>query len=349
MIAAFRLSFGNARMRARKSRLRTASGARLAGSAPGVAAFADALGLPAAHDAAGIDRVLFDRLIEDYRRIIDDYSSARPLLFALLARHEVENLKLGWRALARGLPPSRWARLWRNFGRLETLPLEGWRDASSLRQAVRSANAGPWGTIVRETLEAHEHDPPAAELALDRFAFARIAEEAEKLPRREAIARRLALSLVYERDLDSFRRAMVFSGVSPEIAGAATVRLTRDLPEEDLVALAGWTGGVLPFDLRLPAGIVPSSRVIPGWDALRIAIRRERVATCRRAFAGPPFRLAPAIAFVLLREGETRGLTALATTLPSPPARGGRGQEADRGTESPSALDRVFSASLLGD
>jgi ATP synthase (C/AC39) subunit len=349
VIAAFRLAFGNARLRARKSRLRTASAARLLGSVPGVAAFADALGLPAAHEQVELDRVLFDRLLDDYRRILDDYSAARPLLHALLARHEVENVKLGWRALARGLPPSRWIRLWRRFGALETLSLETFRDASSLAEAVRRATSTPWGRIVRETLEAHEHDPAAAELALDRFAFARVAEEAERLPRRETIARRLALSLVYERDLDAFRRATAFSGLSPELAGAVTVRLSRDLPEEALAALAGWTEGLLPFDLRLPAGIVPRSRAIPGWDALRTTIRRERVAACRRAFAGPPFRLAPAIAFLLLREAETRALTALASVLPSSPGRGVGGEEGDHATAPPSALDRVFAASLLGD
>lgn len=342
MIASFRLSFGNARMRARKSFLRSAWTVRLLGTASGLAAYAEGLGLPPAHDADELERLLFDSLIDDYARILEDYAAARPLLHALLARHEVENVKLAWRALSRRLPATRWIRLWRPFGRLETIPLDAWRDASSLAEAVRRSSRTPWGAILRETLDAHEDDADAAELALDRFAFARVADEAERLPRREATARRLALSLVFERDLDTLHRRAAFSGLSPELAGAATVRLARDLPEDALSALAAWRSGQLPFDLRLPGGVDPRIRNIRDWDRLTIEIRRERLTTCRRAFTGPPFRLAPAVAFLLVREAETRGLAALASLLP-PRA----GRTADAGLRP--ALDRVLAPSLLGD
>jgi len=336
VIGPLRLSFGNARMRARKSRLRNARDARRLRSIPGVASFAEALGLAPVTGEPELERALFDRLLDDYRRVLEDYPPGRPLLRALLARHEVENLKLGWRAVARRLPSDRWVRLWRPLGHLETLPLESWSEASSLADAVRDTGRTPFGPIARETLQAHGDDEAAAELCLDRFTFARIAEEAARLPRRETAARRLAMSLVYERDFDAFRRSIVFSGLSPELAGAATVRLGDVLPTEALPRLAAWTSGPLPFDRRLFRGVLPADRAIPDWDALRLAIRRERVAACRRAFAGPPFRVGPAVAFLLLREAETRALTALGSLLTG------------RQGEGTAALERALAASLLG-
>ncbi len=348
MIAAFRLSFGNARMRARKSRLRNPWEAQVLRGAPDLARFAEALGAPAALSESELERVLFDRLLDDYRRVLDGYAPARPLVRALLARHEVENLKLGWRALARRLPANRWVRLWRPFGGLETLPLESWSEASSLSDAVRRTAPTTWGPIARGTLEAHGDDGAAAELALDRFAFTRLAQEAEKLPRRETTARRLVLSVVFERDLDAFHRAIVFSALSPAIAGSSTVRLGDALPSDALQTLAEWRSGPFPLDRRLFRGVLPTEGVIADWDELRRTLRHERVAACRRSFAGPPFRLGPAVAFLLLREAETRGLAAIGSLLPSPLGRGVGGEGADSAVFLRPALDRVCAASLLG-
>jgi vacuolar-type H+-ATPase subunit C/Vma6 len=335
VIGPLRLSFGNARMRARKSRLRDAWDLRRL-RAGGVDRVDEAAETPPLRETSRLESALFGRLLEDYGRILEDYPSGRPLVAALLARHEVENLKLGWRALSRRLPPARWTRLWRPFGRLETIPIASWSEASSLAAAVRSTDRTPFGSLARETFEAHADDVPAAELSLDRAAFGRIAEEAERLPRRETVARRLTLSLVFERDLDAFRRSVAFSGLSPELAGAATIRLARSLPPEALSRLADWTSGPLPVDGRLFRGIVPADRAISGWDALAMAIRRARVADCRRAFLGPPFRIGPAVAFLLLKEAEARALTALRSLLP--------GAEAPRH----GAVERALAASLLG-
>jgi hypothetical protein len=364
-------------MRARKSLLRNPWDLQVLRGAADLPRFAEALGAPAVRGEAELEHVLFGRLLDDYRRVLDDYAPGRPLLRALLARHEVENLKLGWRALDRRLPADRWARLWRPFGRLETLPLESWTEASSLPDAVRATAPTPWGPIAREALETHGDDGAAAELSLDRFAFARIAEEAERLPRRETAARRLAMSIVSERDLDAFHRAIVFSGLSPELAASTTVRLRDAFPTDALHRLAEWSSGPLPLDRRLFRGVLPPDRPIADWDALRRTLARERVAACRRAFAGPPFRVGPAVAFLLLREAETRGLAAIASLLPSPgageregvstgdadkesrprpqvallakrAAGGAGGEGADYVRGSSSALEHTLAASLLG-
>jgi hypothetical protein len=323
-------------MRARKSRLRDAWDLRRLRAGGGVDRIDEALQTPPLRETSRLESALFGRLLDDYGRILEDYPSGRPLVAALLARHEVENLKLGWRALSRRLPPARWTRLWRPFGRLETIPIDSWSEASSLAAAVRSTERTPFGSAARETFEAHADDGPAAELSLDRAAFGRIAEEAENLPRCETVARRLALSLVFERDLDAFHRSVAFSGLSPELAGAATIRLARSVTPGALSRLAEWTSGPLPIDGRLFRGILPADRAISGWDALAMAIRRARVADCRQAFLGPPFRIGPAVAFLLLREAEARALTALRSLPP--------------GADLPrlGAVERALAASLLG-
>lgn len=51
--------------------------------------------------------------------------------------------------------------------------------------------------------------------------------------------------------------------------------------------------------------------IAPSGNVDVIAIRKERLRLCRRAFIGSPFRLAPAIAVVLLAEEELRAVRAL--------------------------------------
>ena len=51
--------------------------------------------------------------------------------------------------------------------------------------------------------------------------------------------------------------------------------------------------------------------ITPSGNINVVAIRKERLRLCRRAFIGSPFRLAPAIAVVLLAEEELRAVRAL--------------------------------------
>lgn len=65
-----------------------------------------------------------------------------------------------------------------------------------------------------------------------------------------------------------------------------------------------------------------------------IALRVERRRLCRRAFRESPFCLAPAVALLLLKEEEIRGLDAMAAF--------------DAAWSEPAALDYAFAASELG-
>jgi hypothetical protein len=288
-------AFGNARVRAIRSRLRGPLDLPALQSAESVAALAEAAGLEGITNVAELSRRLFASLVEDYRRLVGAYPAGRPLLFALLGLHEIENLKLAWRARSRDAPAQTWIRLWRPLGRLERLPLAPWREAPSLREAALACARTLYGPLLRDLLAAGA-DPAAAEMAMDRWAGKRVAEAAAKLPWPERAARNLALAVVRERDADLIERAGAWGLSSENAAAASVLERTKDLRD-------------------------PTER------------RRMRRRLALRAFVGPPFRLAPAVALLLLREEEARAIVAIAGSIASP---------------SSPALLRVLAGSAMG-
>ncbi len=300
MIGAARFAYGNARLRAMKSRLLGREDGLALKAATSLAALAAGLGEPPESDARRLHLERFDALMLDYGKVMASYPRGGALFGALAGLHEIENLKLAWRARARNLPPLRWAPLWRPLGRLEAIRLEDFRRIDSLREAAALAHGTPYEAVVGEALRFPEKDPASAELAFDRFASRRLAAEARRLPGREKGARDLALGLVRERDADAVRRAV------------ASGRLTKEHARQ---AAAVFSGDAFPE---------------PG---LLTALRRQRLRACRAAFLGPPLRLAPPFAYLLLHEEEVRAVTALAEACGEPAP-----------TE---ALARAFAASAL--
>ncbi len=300
MIVTARFAYGNARLRGMKSRLLGPKDGLALRAAASLAALAGGLGATPPADARQLRFELFGALVRDYGKVIASYPRGGMLFSALIGLHEIENLKLFWRAHARGVAPERWAPLWRPLERLEALRLEDWRRIDSLRESAALARGTPYEAAVAEALRSHEKDPVSAELGFDRFASRRLSAEARRLPRREKAARNLALGLVRERDADAVRRAVVSGRFTKEHARQAAAVFSEDvLPEPGLLT----------------------------------ALRRQRLRACRAAFLGPPLRLAPPVAYLLLREEEVRAVTALAEACGEPAP-----------TE---ALERAFAASAL--
>lgn len=310
--AGLNFAFGNARLRALKSRLRTAADLRAFRAAPTVAALANAVGLEPQRDPRRLDSLLFASLLVDYRKLSSAYRSGAPLFDAFLRLHEVENLKLGWRARMRALAVERWTHLWRPLGPLEVLRLSDWRDAATLRDAAGHARSTRYEAIVREVLETHEQDLAAAEMAFDRWAWESVVAEARRLPRREREARELANLRVRERDFDFLARAVASYRLPAKVAPASTVLLRQEEKVERLGELAEWTREDGLLGARLPRRLARRFGTVRDWDALTYALRRDRRDRCLRAFHGYPFRLAPPVAYLLLREEEVRSLRSLA-------------------------------------
>jgi hypothetical protein len=317
---AFAYAYG--RVRARHSRLLGPEDAVTlrAGVAPGavlptLAVVGLAPGPPAQACAA-----VFARLVCDYAALLKCLPAGHDLLRALLGLHEVENLKLAWRGLSRRLPFERWRAPWRDLRGLETLRRDTLREASSLRELAAALRGSPYGEAADSILRAHEDDPLAAEVALDRWASRRLLEEARRLPRRDGDAAALAVALVRERDLDVVRRAEAWYGLAPSLVAAATALLQGEIGRAAVERLAEWTPTAGPLAVRLPAALARAVGPVADWDALQSALRRNRRRACARAMRRAPFSLGPAVAFLLLREEEVRALAAFVEHARAPHA-----------------------------
>lgn len=310
MTSAARLAFAFARTRALRGkllgpedadRLRTAIGTRAQSGA------LHALGIEA-QDAAQAHDQLVARFASDADKLLRAWPLGKGLLRALVGLLEIENLKLAFRAAGRA--PRLLERHWIPLGRVSQLPLEPFRDAGAVRGAVEAIARTPYGPVAEAVMRAHEDDPSAAEMALDRWASQRLLAEARKLPRGQDDARELALRVVRERDLDALLRATSVYGIAPETASGATALLRDELKREQLTALAEWKPASGPLHPLLPRRLTPPP--VPDLPALELALRKARREASLRAFLGQPFRLASAVALLLLRLEEIRAVSAFA-------------------------------------
>ncbi len=143
-----------------------------------------------------VEPQLLTRVVAVYRAAIHAYAGEDTLLRALLRLHELENLKLGWRAIIRRHAEGRWAPLWRDLQDLTALPIEPWRGATDLSPVTSQLAATPYGAIAEKVRRAAGDDLAAAEAAFDRWGSSSVLEAADP---REKLARSLAENVVIER------------------------------------------------------------------------------------------------------------------------------------------------------
>ena len=309
MIAAGRLAFANVRARARAARLlgpAAAAHLRAAREGPAREAALRAVGVEvgAADSPPSVARAPRGRL----RGPREELPRRGGFVTALARLHEIENLKLVYRAVARGVPAERWRSLWRPMGRLGTLRLEEAVEARSFGDLEAAAARTPYAEAVAGAAGAVS--PEAVEGLLDRLGSRALLDRARALPRAHADAAALVLSVLRERDLDAVRRAAAY-GIAPEAAAGVAVLLPDEPGWGRLAALAAWTPAEGPIGLLLPRRLLGREVPVADWDALEHALRRRRRSACAAAFIGSPLRLAPGVAYLLLAEEEARGLSAL--------------------------------------
>jgi hypothetical protein len=339
VIATGRVAYANARVRALKSqlfdqemlrRLRCGAGTQLL--EPTVA---DASVEPDLHiDRSDLPSRRFRHLVKCYAIVRASYPSGQPLVQALLGLHEVENVKLAWRARMRSHPFERWRSHWQPLGALASVRLEDCRDITSLAGLVAGLRTTPYGAIAETTFRAHAEDAAAAELAFDRWASASVDAAATGLHRTEATARHLALAVVRERDLSLLRRGVRAFGLSPDAVVGSLVVLPREIPPDELVRLATWSAQDGRILRRWPTAWKGGRDIPADWDALMTGVRQVRRQACRKAFLGSPYCLGPAIALLLLQEEEVRGLASI--------------QESFGRSDVSAVLDRALAASAMG-
>jgi ATP synthase (C/AC39) subunit len=250
-------------------------------------------------------------LISCYRVVLDSLPTARPVTLALLARQEIENVKLLWRAVGRGHSIARWSPLWRRLGPLATFSFEGARECTSLAQLAEFLHTTPFGEISTLMWRGHRADLLAAELGFDRWMSRRLLDTASSLEASETLARGLIESIVVERDLSVLRRGVATYKLSPDALAGTLAFLPQVMSLEHITSLATWTPGRAAFRGHWPRGWRSTLTGASDWDALLLRWRTARYRLCARAFLEQPFCLAPAVAFLLLAEEEARAVAAL--------------------------------------
>ena len=334
MSSAGAFAFANVRARSRAARLlgpEAAAHLRAAATPAARAAALHRLGIEG--DAADLQRGRVARLLDDYAVLARSYPVGEPLLVAMARLHEIENLKLLYRAAANGLPAERWRALFRPMGRLGTIQRADAEEVRSLRDLEAVTRATPYAEVVAAAVSGPALAPAEAELSFDRLGSRRLVEEARRLPSSQAGAGALVLGLVRERDLDAVRRAAAYS-IAPELCAATGALLAGEPGWGHLAEIAAWTPDAGPLGLLLPRRLLGGAPVAD-WDALERALRRRRRRACAAAFIGSPLRLAPGVAYLLLAEEELRGLVALVEAAGAPAAG--------------SVLERALAGSALGD
>jgi hypothetical protein len=272
---------------------------------------------------------VFPPLVRWYALVGRLYPAARPVVGWLFRLHEIENVKLLWRAALRGRPPI--AACWRPLEPLGVVPFEGHplTPDALVRLLDRTAYAGIARTLVRH----HRADLPATEIGLDRWVWSGLNEEIARLPVAEARAAALLGLRVLEHDLDLLRRGAI-SGIDPDLVAKATVRLSSAYRPAALVAIALWRPEAGPLSRVLPGPIARLCGEPADWEAALYAVRRARLRACRRASVGWPFDLAPPIAALLLRDAQAQAAMSVAAARVA-------------GADAAAALPLAFAASTL--
>ena len=170
-----------------------------------------------------------------YKTGLGGYRDAAPLLRALLARHEIENVKLLWRLQTRNQKAESrkgtgesLRSLWIDLGGLATVSMDG--ESPSGFWFLVSGLPPPYASIAATVARVHGDDLAAAELAFDRWVSQRLLDQARRLPRRESLARRMVELIVRERDAELVRRGAKWYGltsITGDVEDVAVLRRER--------------------------------------------------------------------------------------------------------------------------
>lgn len=306
-------AYGLARVRVMRSRLVARDRLAVLRGAQGARPYAqvlETLGLDAADPRAAL-AVLTGRAGDRLAHLTRIYPDAAAIFEALAGLQEIENLKLGWRALTRRIPAERWLSAWRPLGRAAKLAPEAFREAGSLHELPPRLSRTPYGDIAATELRTHASDPEAAELAFDRFAGRRVVLVLRALPVRETTARSLLEDLVRARDLEIVGRAARRGDLGAEAAAGLAAILGDEVRSEALRAFAEWKPADGPLAPRIPRVVLRHPEGIADPPALARRLAAKRRLACTRAMRDGGFSLGPPVAYALLAVAEVDALVAL--------------------------------------
>lgn len=262
-----------------------------------------------------LERRLARPLFSHYDAILHACHSrrAREVIIALLARFEVENLKVLLRARVRGEPKERVHQLLYPIGRLSRLNWDGLWQATTMADLLQMLRNEPYHRALLHALPQFEaqHRLFPLEMALDLARVDRLRQAVDQLGRRD----RVKIGGIIELCVDVFNISWVIRlktvyGLSPEeiihytIPAGKTVSLSM-LMHLASAATAEEGCGRLPVALQRYLGGVAE------WDEVEGRLGMHVVATLRQTLAGLPFHLGIAAAYLLEKEIELKNLVTL--------------------------------------
>lgn len=206
-----RRAYAHARMLARK--------AQLLGTREAALLFAAAHPLSA---VAALGGDPFDKLMRLYELAIRTYRA--PIFRAMLAMHEIENVKLLWRVAANDRDRRAIARLWRPLGTLATVAMP--RDALSLRDVVDWLAKTPYGDVAKRALASGRDD-----IVFDRWASRQLLDAAKRLPKSERLTRTMIESGRADRRAFAGDPFLLAPAVAVVLLAEAEVRAVRAIVE----------------------------------------------------------------------------------------------------------------------
>ena len=248
MTAVARRAYGQARARARSAAILSHPVVTAMATAPAITSLPGWRDLGPHDDGCVSLALVYSRLVDDHLVMRRAYPEAHGTLAALLELHELENLKLLWRAAVRGIALPDWRGSWRPLGVLQTLALEWFSGSLTLASLTVALRTTPYGELAATTMQSHGQDVAAAELAIDRFGTHRLVRARERLPGAERSARRLLRAVIDRRD------ALIDERACATVGRPFQGRLFANRP--GITADARRILALEPFSLAVPLALI---------------------------------------------------------------------------------------------
>ncbi len=322
--AAARYGYLNAKIRALRSRQLTEQDRHFLLAAKDLTAFLSYLGTTSygsylpdpAKGVPGLpalERQLTRPLMQDYAKVVHSLGGHRErnIIIALFRRFEAENLKLVLRAMSANLAREDVSHLLYPLGRLSDLNWDALWAAKTFPELLAHLRPGVFGQSLAHALPQFEAQGRLfpLEMALDFSCFRCLQEAVQHLGSRHdcRAAEKVLGPYIDILNISWVIRLKTVYGLSPE----ETVNYT--LPEGDLVTLAclsqlARAEDAVTFISHLPPIFQQEVHAVNHWQSISFRLQGWFVKILARVFAGPPFHIGVAIAYLLEKEIELASL-----------------------------------------
>jgi V/A-type H+-transporting ATPase subunit C len=263
-----------------------------------------------------LERQLSRPLMRDYTKIAHALTGhkERTLILALFRRFEAENLKLVLRAIFAKLDREDVLHLLYPLGRLSTLNWDALWAAGTVREIPAYLRPEVFGQSLQHALPQFEAQGRLfpLEMALDFSCFRCLQEAVQNLGSRHdrRVAQKVLGPYIDIINISWVIRLKTVYGLSPE----ETVNYT--LPERDLVTLSclnqlARAEDTAAFIKHLPPVFQHELPAVNDWPSIAFRLQSWFIKILARVFAGSPFHIGIAIAYLLEKEIELANLITL--------------------------------------